>query len=242
MTRIARDAADGFKIPITPNLDMVWGYINGANYTWTSEMWDRFGSKIKRVRVDTTGGNPENSDMIDSEKGDATIDDDVRWVKWRLSHLRGVKNVVYTYRDNIQPLDVAMHFAGLQRAKDYHLSVATLDGTTRIDDMSGVVAVQAYGRGTYDESIIYDDAWFPSDPEPNPPAPMKLGVSPEMVIVRVRENEVPGGHEWPGTFVFNGTTLSHVSTWADEKAFEAVLPVVEITWRQWQEWSAKPVT
>jgi len=63
-----------------------------------------------------------------------------------------------------------MNAAGLHVVKDFRLWVATLDGTRRLQNMTGVMAVQYADEGItgghYDESIVYDDDWHPEDDMP----------------------------------------------------------------------------
>jgi hypothetical protein len=78
----------------------------------------------------------------------------------------------------------AMRAARFHVVKDFRIWLATLDGTKKIHDMTGIIAVQ-YKRapdfkrdgtleapssfitaGHYDESIVYDGAWDPGDDLP----------------------------------------------------------------------------
>jgi hypothetical protein len=81
-------------------------------------------------------------------------------------------------------LFAVMNAAGLHIVHDFRLWIATQDGTKRISDMTGVIAVQykrdrhrengkwteppgkGVTRGHYDESIVYDDDWHPEDDLP----------------------------------------------------------------------------
>src|ERR1043165_8928837 len=69
-----------------------------------------------------------------------------------------------------------MTAAGHHIGRAFRPWVATLDGTKKIADMTGVTAVQYAGEtqtgGHYDESIVYDPAWkAPAPPPPPPPGP-----------------------------------------------------------------------
>jgi hypothetical protein len=84
----------------------------------------------------------------------------------------------FTLDTRLEAMFNAMNAAGLEIVRDFRIWIATLDGTKRVHDMTGVTAVQykrapkedAHGNplespsdsvtsGHFDESIVYDDNW-----------------------------------------------------------------------------------
>jgi hypothetical protein len=182
MTRIMRDSDTPSAIPID-GTDLVAGYVSGGA-TWPPGAYDRFRG-IPHAHIDCLGTVPEQAEILDVEPGCATVPTAVTWVRKRNAAFPGAyPPVVYCNRSTLTPLFDAMRAAGMQVVKDFRLWVTTLDGTKKLPDMTGVVAVQ-YKRapnplpggrlespsfevtaGHYDESIVYDDAWDPGDDLP----------------------------------------------------------------------------
>ena len=163
MTRIGRDSTNASAIP-TNGLSLAMGYVNGG-YAWSTADWRRFSSAgIALERIDVLGNVPGQAGILDVELHDATPGQSPGWVN---EHHRlcgaNAYAVIYCNRCTLSPVFNAMNAAGLKVGKDFHLWIATLDGTKSVPDMTGVVAVQAYGSAQtghdYDESIIYDDNW-----------------------------------------------------------------------------------
>lgn len=181
MTRIMRDSTVLGDIPIQ-GTELVAGYVNGSG-TATEADFARFRG-IPHVHIDVFGTAPEAAGVLDFEQGNPTTPEGCAvWAKRRRAALPGhYPAVIYCDRSHLTPLFNAMNAAGLQIVKDFRLWIATLDGTERVDDMTGVTAVQ-YKRarkqapdgsfveppsdsvttGHFDESIVYDDNWH-SDP------------------------------------------------------------------------------
>ena len=182
MTRIMRDSDTPSAIP-SHGTDLVAGYVSGAA-TWPPGAFGRFRG-IPHAHIDCLGTKPEQAEILDVELHCATVRTAVSWVRKRKAAFPGAyPPVLYCDRHTLTPLFDAMHAAGLRVVKDFRLWVATLDGTKKIKDMTGVTAVQ-YKRapnrrrdgsleppskrvtaGHYDESIVYDDAWDPGDDLP----------------------------------------------------------------------------
>jgi hypothetical protein len=163
MTRIMRDSTTPGDIP-THGLDIVAGYVNGS-FAWKPADFDRF-RHAAHARIDVNGTAAAGAGILDVETGDATPATAVTWVKARHKALPGAYAVIYCNRATLTPLFNAMNAAGLHVVTDFHLWIATLDGTKTVHDMTGVVAVQYAGEaqtgGHYDESLVFDDEWHPS--------------------------------------------------------------------------------
>jgi hypothetical protein len=176
MTRIMRDSTMPKAIPIH-GTDLVAGYVNGK-YAWGPEGFARFPG-IPHVRIDVFASSPEHAGVLDVEPGCSTVEQAVIWAKQRKSaHPNWYQPIIYCDRGHLTPLFNAMNAAGLKVVRDFRLWIATLDGTKRVADMTGVTAVQ-YKRaprehkdgspaeppsasvtaGHYDESLVYDDNW-----------------------------------------------------------------------------------
>ena len=226
VTRTMRDGVSPAGIS-HKGLDMVAGYVNGA-YAWSASDWAMFPG-MPHVRIDVTGGLPEVSDVLDVETGDADVPGAVRWVAWRRHHHPDWVNVVYSNRATLTPLFDGMGIAGYTVGRDFHLWVATLDGVKTLPDMTGVVAVQWLNTPGYDESAVYDDAWF--RPAATAALPKNDPKVADMIIINPLN---PKGLPWPGTFVWDGASPPvHIASWGDQEAFAKILPVVEVSWAQW---------
>ena len=161
MPRIMRDSTTPTDIPIH-GTDLVAGYVNGG-FKWSAEGFARF-SGIPHIRIDVSGTNPENAEVLDVERGDADVPTAVIWAKKRKTAFPdGYPPIIYCNRGMLTPLFNAMNAAGLQIVRDFRTWIATLDGTKTVHDMTGVTAVQYAGSqltgGHYDESIVFDDLW-----------------------------------------------------------------------------------
>jgi hypothetical protein len=171
-----RDSTTPTDIP-THGTDLVAGYVNGK-FRWGPEGFARFPG-IPHVRIDVFATDPEDAGVLDVEPNCATVEQAVIWAKKRkAAHPHFYAPIIYCDRSHLTPLFNAMNAAGLNVVKDFRLWIATLDGTKRVADMTGVTAVQ-YKRapkqhpdgspaeppsasvtaGHYDESIVYDDNW-----------------------------------------------------------------------------------
>ena len=181
MTRIMRDSTTPTDIPIR-GTDIAAGYVSGK-YRWSAEGYARF-RRIEQVRIDCRGTKPAKADVLDVEPRCADVSRAASWVKERNAAFPGAyPPIIYCNQDTLTRVLPAMRAAGLRRVKDYRLWIATLDGTKRIPDMTGVIAVQykrapelvkgkleapspSINPGHYDESIVFDDSWHPGDDFP----------------------------------------------------------------------------
>jgi hypothetical protein len=179
MTRIMRDSDRPAAIPIR-GTDIAAGYLTGPG-TWSAQDFKRF-RRIERARIDCRGTVPGRADILDVEGGCSEVSRAASWVKERQAAFPGAyPPVIYCNRDTLTRVLPAMRAAGLRRVKDYRLWIATLDGTKRLPDMRGVIAVQykhapdpvlgmipgpATTPAHYDESVVFDDNWHPGDDLP----------------------------------------------------------------------------
>lgn len=178
MTRIMRDSTTPTDIPIR-GTDIAAGYVTGK-YKWPAKGYARF-RRAERARIDCRGTRPAKADILDVEPHCSGIPRAVTWVKERNAAFPGAyPPVIYCNQDTLKRLLPAMRAAGLRVVKDFRLWIATLDGTKRIPDMTGVIAVQykrapnlvkgvleapspSINPGHFDESIVFDDHWHPGD-------------------------------------------------------------------------------
>lgn len=182
MTRIMRDSDTPSAIPIH-GTDIVAGYVSGPGL-WPTGAFDRFRG-IPHAHIDCRGTMPKKAEILDVEDGCSTEHAAVSWVRKRKAAFPGAyPPVLYCNGSKLTPLLNAMRAARFHVVKDFRIWLATLDGTKKIHDMTGIIAVQ-YKRapnfkrdgtleapnffitaGHYDESIVYDDAWDPGDDLP----------------------------------------------------------------------------
>lgn len=139
-------------------ISLTAGYANGSFHASSQE------SGPTDVLIDVNGSVP-GADVLDIENGDATPQQAATWVHGHNAH--GGTNypaILYVNRSNIHVVANVLTAIGLQVDRDYKWWISTLDGTTTVPDMTGVVAVQAWNAGNFaprniDLSIVYDDAW-----------------------------------------------------------------------------------
>ncbi len=175
--RIGRDSITAAHIPIA-GTDVAMGYVNG-HWPSANDFPQRF-PNIPHVTIDVIGNRPD-ADVADVENGDLTPAGAVEWARAKLAR-GGDKPVLYCNRGNITAIFNAMNAAGYNIVSHFYTWLATLDGTQRIADMTGVLAVQYLENvpANYDESIIWSDWWKqPANPVPVP-QPTKTGVLVEL--------------------------------------------------------------
>lgn len=119
------------------------------------------------VMIDVAATNP-SADVLDIENGDATPASAPAWVQAHNALGGGFPAILYVNRANITAVANALTAAGLQVVRDYRWWISTLDSTTAVADMTGVVAVQAWNSAmmgaNIDLSVVYDDTWKASGP------------------------------------------------------------------------------
>jgi hypothetical protein len=170
-----RDSTTAGDIPVQ-GTELVAGYING-DFAWTQEHFNRFPG-VPHVLIDIHGDNA-HAGVVDVEPRCVEVAAAPGWVKARHRLLPDAyPPVIYANRSTLTPLFNALEAEGLRVVRDFRLWIATLDGTRRVDDMTGVTAVQykrarnrdkfghwteepgpAVTEGHFDESLVYDDEW-----------------------------------------------------------------------------------
>ncbi len=171
MSRTMGDAVNLTAIPAS--VAVAATYINGHEGVSTPEQLEaRFPhARYGHVWIDVTGERADRADVLDVEPGDAGPGTANLWVQsWHKLGRKGLP-VLYVNRSEIGAVEAACASGGSQLGRDYLLWVATLDGTQYAKP--GVIACQVTDHGTWDESVVYDDAIWPpaAPPAPKPPAP-----------------------------------------------------------------------
>ena len=139
------------------------------------------------VQIDVNGTAP-GADVLDIETGDATPSSAPAWVFAHNAHGGTTfPAVLYCNRSNITAIANACANAGLLPGRDFYWWISTLDGTTSVPDMTGVVAIQAWGSGYFggrniDLSIVYNDAWKPTFVPPPPITPTHISEENQVLV------------------------------------------------------------
>jgi hypothetical protein len=179
MTRVMRDSTTLRDIPT--DCHIVAPYINGYYSSTLAQVRARFPHQ-GIAWIDVNGSRPDAADILDVEQGDATPAQAAIWAKARHQlHPHAYPPIIYCNRATLTPVFNALNAVGLAVGPGFRLWIATLDGTKRVADMTGVTAVQHAGEtqtgGHYDESVVYDDTWL-APPKPPPPPPPPPGPGP----------------------------------------------------------------
>lgn len=176
MTRFMADSITGTELSnrsvsvpgIGPRrIDLTAGYANGSFHASSQD------AGPTDVQIDVNGSAP-GADVLDIENGDATPQQAAVWVHGHNAHGGTTyPAILYVNRSNIHAVANVLTTAGLQVDRDYKWWISTLDGTTAVPDMTGVVAIQAWNAGNFaprniDLSIVYDDSWKRGNPAPLP--------------------------------------------------------------------------
>lgn len=137
-------------------ISLTCGYVGGS--------YEKSSHKCGPVDVDIdVNGNHPNADVLDIEVGDATPDTAPGWVKVHNANRPDYPAILYCNRSTRNAVAKACAASGLQAGRDYRWWISTLDGTTSLPDMTGVIAVQAWGSNYFnrniDLSIVLDDTW-----------------------------------------------------------------------------------
>lgn len=141
------DSVNAFKIPAGATL--VAGYIDGK-YAWTAAEWQHF-PRAHRVEIAVLA-TTDNGRVIDCEKGDATPEQAVEWVKMRRAskvHKLGGPAVVYTDRSQWPVVRAA--FAAAKEAEPLWWIA---DWTNAAHIPVGAVACQYRNTPGFDVSVV----------------------------------------------------------------------------------------
>jgi len=171
----------------------VAGYADGP-YAWSQAEWDLFPgvNHVKiAVRASFNGG-----DVLDVEKGDATLHEAPGWIDMR--HAAGLyRPTVYCSLSAVPAVRAATGHRILGR--DYDIWVA--EYTTRATPPAvpglppaGYAAWQRKSTGAWDESLVLDQGWphrSPGHPAPIP-IPVPAGPSGTATAANVAWGAVPG--------------------------------------------------
>jgi hypothetical protein len=197
-TRVMRDSVTPNAIPVQ-GTQIVAVYRNGKFAANDAAVAARFPG-VPVAWIDVIGNDPAGAGVLDVENGDATPATAVHWVAAR--HTVEAKPVLYVNRSNVTAVFNAMAANGFKIGVHFRIWLATLDGTTTVPDMTGVVAVQAKGSdrtgANYDESVVYDATWHaaPVAKPVTPPASSAQGllVTSDLEVANIASTD--GGHTW----------------------------------------------
>jgi hypothetical protein len=174
--RTMRDSTVLRDIPVQ-GTDIIAAYVNGMYASTLAQVRARFPHQ-QVAWIDVNGSRPDAAGILDVEAGDATPAEAALWARTRHTlHPGAYPPIIYCNRATLTPVFNTLNAAGLAIGPGFRLWIATLDGTKKVADMTGVTAVQYAGEtqtgGHYDESVVYDDTWLapPKPPAPPPPPP-----------------------------------------------------------------------
>lgn len=197
-TRLMRDSVNLGNIPVK-GTQIVAVYRNGRFAANPADVANRFPG-VPVAWIDVIGNNPAGAGVLDIENGDATPQTAAHWVAGR--HTVEAKPVLYVNRSNVTEVFNVMTSHGWKVGVHFRIWIATLDGSERIPDMTGVVAVQARGEaqtgGNFDESVVYDTTWHAAaGTKPgNPPGQSRSGLVVTDTLDTIKVSSTDGGHGW----------------------------------------------
>jgi hypothetical protein len=153
MTRILYDGINSDAKAIAKIIQPGNGimYYTDGKYAWTAEEIALFPSNF-HVTVTVLGG---NADVCDCETGDMTVEEAVAWV---IKQKAAGYDRPTIYRSLSGMQDIRNATGKLIMGKDWDAFVADYD-RTQTNVYVGEAAKQFVNTATYDESVVYDDAW-----------------------------------------------------------------------------------
>jgi hypothetical protein len=180
MTRTMFDFTGANLGRIPAGASIYASYGNGKYAVDEEEFARQFPDAI-RLLIDVLGTAADRCQIADVEQGDLTIATAIQWIQ-SYKVLHGKPGTVYGSRDTMDALVPAASGAGQLAGFDYHIWLATLDGSD--PQRPGVIGVQDKTvDNLYDHSVIYDDNWYPG--------PVTLSAS-----VNVHVTSADGGEHW----------------------------------------------
>ena len=149
-TRTMYDSVNPLDIPL--HAEMVAGYVNGE-FKWPAHSWSRWDRK-REVHIDVNGSYPQDSDVLDIEKGDAGPNQARAWIEERVKHGRAC---LYFSRDNMGA--VATAITGLPAVDVWVADWTGVAHTVPVAPNMHLVAVQFKNTPSFDLSVVYDTVW-----------------------------------------------------------------------------------
>jgi hypothetical protein len=217
----------------------------GFQIRWTPEQFARHTQPTPALHIDQDPGASDfTADYLDVEAGAASNSQIPMWVKaartaWARAVRPGQRRPgIYTSRSNVTAVADILVAANLT---DVPLIVANFgvpeaEAVNEVANGSGPFPIVGF---QFDDTAFGGaadaDAWslpWLTNVSRRVPPPQPATKEQDMVIVQVRD---AAGHVV--TFTYDGTTLHHIVSPADQDAFAKVLPVVPITTAQFQELS-----
>lgn len=150
MTRTMYDSTDPNTIPRTAEL--VAGYVNG-DFKWEPHAWSHW-PRQREVHIDVNATYPQDSDVLDIERGDAGPNQARAWIEERVKYGRAC---LYFSRDNMDAVEAAI--TGLPGVDVWVADWTGVAHTVKVAPNMHLVAVQYENTPHYDLSVVYDAVW-----------------------------------------------------------------------------------
>lgn len=144
------DSVNPELIPL--DAQMVAGYVTGE-FAWPKNVWGRW-TRQREVHIDVDGTYPEDSDVLDIERGAAGPNQARAWVIERVKHGRAA---LYFSRSNMAA--VAEAVKGLPSVDVWVADWTNEPHTVTVPAGLHLVAVQYKNTPGYDLSAVYDANW-----------------------------------------------------------------------------------
>lgn len=232
---------------VLPTNVQAGGYDTGRNIAWTPEQYARHTHPYPAFHYDQDAGASDyQSDMLDVEAQAATDAEIVRWLTNSRQSFIDVSRPgqrwpgIYCSLNNVASAVTILVQAKLKNVPfivaDYNISRA--EAIRRVSVAIGPYPAVGYqwsdrAFGGRADNLILAVPWLTFVSRKTPPPPPVLEVQ-EMLILRYTN---PQG--LVSTYTYDGTTLRHIMTNADQVAFGKVLPVVDVSLDQLKEFSGQ---
>jgi hypothetical protein len=159
MTITMFDSVNADALP--HNADAVAGYVDGVFVTFP-ELADRF-PRAKRISIALHPG--VDADVLDMEKGAATIADAPAWFKQQRAR-KLYKPRFYTSLSNIPELVQTLNDAGIHRS-EYRIWSASWDNIPHIDEGCDATQYANEPAADVDKSLCWEDFFDTAPPKPS---------------------------------------------------------------------------
>lgn len=149
-TRTMYDSVDPDALPRTAEL--VAGYVTGI-YKWPPHAWSHW-ARVKEVHIDVNATYPQDSDVLDIERGDAGPNQARAWIEERVKYGRAC---LYFSRSSMDAVEAAV--TGLPGVDVWVADWTGEPHAVRVAPNMHLVAVQYANTPHFDLSVVYDPVW-----------------------------------------------------------------------------------